>query len=562
MAKRLLLRSGPPKGVQTTLDPLDDNPSYLYDALNGYIPDPTSASGWYARPGFSLLNAGSPIYTSASPFRAQGGCSHYALDGTQYNFVVEGGHLFRVDQTLTIYTDVTPVGITISGAVNTRVQFASLAGQLVVNDGVNQPWIASNLSATPITGTKIDIDGSGTFWCARHITVYSGAIVALLNLVTLGGDVAPSFTIVWSAPGDPSLGYQQPNYDNVWSLEQTSSAPIYAIHGTNIGLYYFRQGSIGLATGALGRDFQTTHTDDAVADNVGSQTPQTIIGFSDRIFFTDAIGRPWMLPLGGAPVAIWQNIRAIIDASSTSYQTVTSLTSTAAFEPTLNLYLVAIWSPTPSALAPATQCYAWDAATGTYVGRMSITSATGGPTSLELLCTFFDNVGRATLMAFGSKDAAPAMGGYVWSFNALLGQPDQLTTEGGVFLTTEGDSQLTTEGQEEIWKDNGVVPNISVTTVRLGYDSDTVLNADQATVITGTISPVTITVGTTTVASVTEGTPVASASQDGTFRSVVGLNVQGRGLTVTVSPTTADEQWSYQAVSVIAVPSLAGPDDP
>lgn len=514
-----------------------------------YIPDPAGASGIYARPGMTLLNGGASIF---SPGRAEGGYAHIDLSGVVYNFVVIGGHLIRVDQTLATFTDVTPVGVTIDGSDSTRIKFVSLAGIMVVSDGIHRPWVASNLSSTPITGTYIDFDGSGTDWSAQDITVYSGAIVVLLD--QFDGAFAKT-DIAWSAPGDPTLGYQQPTYDYRWTLEQTGSAPIYAIHGTNIGLYYWRQRSIGLATGALGPDFQTTHTDDAVADNVGSQSPQTVQGFSDRLFFTDQIGRPWMLPLGGAPVAIWQNMRAEIDASLTSYQSVTSIVSTSAFEPTLNIYHVGIWSAAPSGVAPIVQWFAFDAATGNYLGPWYIVDSNGTKYSVELLCTFLDNTSRTTMMIFTS-------GGKAWSFNALLGTPDLLTTEGGSFLTTEDADRLTTEGQDAVWTDNGVVPGIGITTNRLGYQSDVVWLIDQATVITGSASPVRITSQTPNSANTLEGTPTPSPSQDGTYRCVVGAYEYGRGVEWTVSPTTAEEQWSFQMLSMIGVPSLAGPDDP
>lgn len=559
IGQRTTLRSGPWKGVRNTVDPFDDDPSLLYTARNIYIPDLDNGSGTYQRPGFSLLNSGNAIYSSASPFRAAGGYTHVALDQTAYNFVVEGGHLFRVDQTLTSFTDVTPVGITIDSSITTRVKFVSLAGVLVVNDRVNPPWIATNLASTPITGTYIDFDGLGTDWAAQDITVYSGAIVVLQK--TLDG-IAAQTDIAWSAPGDPATGYQQLTFDYRWTLEQTGSAPIFAIHGTNVGLYYWRQRSIGLATGALGPDFQTSHTDDAIADNVGTEAPQAIIGFTDRIFFTDQIGRPYMLPLGGTPQPIWLQMRTEVDSAAVSYQATTAIVSTAAFEPTLNLYLVAIWSPQATSQAPCTEWFAFDAASGVYLGPWNVTSATGGQTSVEAMCTFGDNTGRSVLMVFGSKDTAPATGGFVWSFNALLGTPDILETEGGVLLVCEDlTTRLTTEGQDAVWLDNGVLPNISITTARLGYSGDFVWNIDQATVITGTSSPVTVTVQTPTTAGAVEGTPTPSASQDGTYRCVVGCDAQGRGTQVVVSPTQGEAQWSAQQVTLVAVPSLAGPED-
>lgn len=559
MGKRTQIHCGPPKGVRNTQDPYDQDPAYLVNARNGYIPDPDGDSGWYARPGFALVNSGAQI---SSTGRAQGGYAHTNLDGEVFDFVVIGGKLYRADTTLVAFTDVTPVGITIDAGATARISFASLAGEMIVSDGVNPPWIASSLDTTPIVGTAINFDGAGTDWSAQWITVYSGALVVLMN--QLDGTYAKT-DIAWSAPGDASIGYQQANYDYRWTLEQTGSAPIYAIHGTNVGLYYWRQRSIGVATGALGPHFQTTHTDDAVADNVGTQSPQCIQRFENKIFFIDQIGRPWMLPLGSVPKPIWQDMRTEVAAAQTSYQAVTEVVSTAAIEPTLNLYLVAIWSALPSSSYPCVQWFAFDTLTGRYMGPWSVTTTGLGKTTVECLSTFLDNVGRAVLMVFGSKDAgdnpsSPPAGGYAWSFNALLGTPDFLCTEDLNRLTTEDNTRLTTEGQEQVWTDNGVVPDIFVTTDRLGYSTDTVWNFDSCSTITNADTQVSVTITTTTVTRV-EGSPAPSPSQDGTYRLVAGLNVMGRGASVTTRPLTADTQWVWQQTQLVAIPSLAGPSD-
>jgi hypothetical protein len=101
-----------------------------------------------------------------------------------------------------------------------------------------------------------------------------------------------------------------------------------------------------------------------------------------------------------------------------------------------------------------------------------------------------------------------------------------------------------------------------VTTPRLGYSDDTVWNVDQVTAITTSNAPVVVSVTTPTTLNTIEGTPSPSPSDDGTFRLVVGCDAQGRGVQVTVSPTTADAQWSLQRVAMVAVGSNAGPEDP
>ena len=127
-------------------------------------------------------------------------------------------------------------------------------------------------------------------------------------------------------------------------MEQTGSSPLFAIVGTNVALYYFRHRSIGSISGSIGPDLQTTSTQDSISFNVGTRTPQSIQTFGNYIYFCDAMGRPWRMALGQKPEAIWLNMRAQVENQATSYPAVTDYVTTTAFEPSLNLYLAAIWS--------------------------------------------------------------------------------------------------------------------------------------------------------------------------------------------------------------------------
>jgi hypothetical protein len=556
---------GPWKGVRSTTDPGDDPPDILVDATNGYIPDPGGGSGFYARPGFRILNNGTAIVVQVTPFRGQGVFAYTSLAGVTTNFIVMAGKLFRVDGQLATFTDVTPAGITIDPAIATRVYAKQLGTQFVISDGVNRPWLASNLTATPITGTNIQFNAANDLWSAfGKPTVYAGSFLFVLN--TVAGVYARD-DFAWSIAGDASQGYQQTNYDYRWTLLQTATDPLFAMVGTNIGVYYLRQNAIGFIAGTPTQNFRTSSTHDAVAANVGTQMPQSIVEFSNYIYFTDMLGRPYRMAIGGKPEPIWLNMRSIIDASTTAYPGVTKYTTTAAFEPTLNLYIVAIWAPVVSQRAPPLEAYAFDAATGSYMGRWKI----GVGVQLDCLGTLLDSNGRGVFIALGSKVApsgvTTATGGFVWAMNSLATGGDFLATESPTitYLTTEDAVavSLTTEGTAGNWLDNGLTPTISATTSRVGYSATKVMTVDRATVLAGSLSPCTVSMQTAGVAQVVEGTPTPSTVQDGINRLIVGCNgVQGRGLEVTVSPTQAATQWNLQSVTIDAVLSTAGPEEP
>lgn len=504
-----------------------------------------------------LGNGGDAVYTSATRFKGQGVYTHFDLSGSPTNFCVFGGHLFREDATTGVLTDVTPVGVTIDGGVSTRVYFASMGGVMCVTDGVNRPWVASDLASTPITGTYIDFDGAGTAWVAfGPPEVFGGSGFFVLTSVN---SVGARLDIAWSEPNDWTTGYQQSGFDNRWTLEQTGTTPIYGLTGTNVALYYWRQRSIGSISGAVGPDLATTATHDAIASNVGTEAPQTIIQFGSTIYFCDVIGRPWAFSLGSAPRPIWHQLRGIVDTALTAYPGITANVASAAFEPTLNLYCVAIWASVAGSQSSPVEWHAFDAESGTYVGRWSIGPADPG-VFVDCLGSFVDDNGRGQLIVLGSA-TAEGVSGYIWSMNSLVGVPDLLGTEDLDILTTEDDVSLTIEGQEAVWEDNGEVPLIEVTTDRMGYSEDIVWLYDVATALTGTEAPVAITVTTPNAADISEGTPTPNASADGIYRSTLGLDVQGRGAMVTIRPTTADSQWSIQRVAVVGIPSLAMPDD-
>lgn len=249
--------SGPYKGVRTTFDPFDDPGDLLVDAKNLYIPDPAGASGIYARPGFASSIGGAQLYSGAENFRGQCIYSHPMLSATRINFLVHGGRLFRVDASLTTATDVTPVGVTIDSDSTTRVSMVSVLDQLVVNDSVNRPWIGTNLTSTPITGTYIDYDGAGVAWIARAPFYYGGA--AIFPLISVNG-IARGEDLSWCEPGQADIGYQQATFDNNWTLATANAGPIYGGVGTNTAFYYFRQASIGAATGVVDVNLASTAT--------------------------------------------------------------------------------------------------------------------------------------------------------------------------------------------------------------------------------------------------------------------------------------------------------------
>lgn len=574
---RTNISAGPFKGVFNTRDPYDDDTSLLVDATNCFIPDPANGSGMYARRGFQITNLNDPYVG-----RGQAVFCHVGSSSTE-NFEINDGRLFRLNANLSTRTDVTPVGITID-ADQIRVYACPFGEQLVINDEINPPWIASDLSSTPITGTYIDYDGLGTPWSAYgRPTEYSGSLFFILNEVD---GVKARSSLTWSAPGDASIGYQQNPYDFTWYLIQTGGEPLYAIWGTNIGLFYFRDKSIGLIAGTPGPDLQSSHTSDAIASNVGCLQSATIAQWGNTLFFCDAQGRPYAMQLGGPLIPIWLKLRSVVDDSTAAYPTATARVSCAAIDPSLNLYIAPIWSPTKGAADPPLEAQVFDCKSLAYLGRWIISTGS----TWEALGVLNDSAGQGALVVLGDEpptnadsdilgtedldyvatEGSVALGitdttshryGVIWSLNGLSGDGIPLTTEDEIELTTEDGVDLTTENTTISWKDHVTVPQITATTNRLGFSSDAYWNVDQCTVIAGSTAPCLVTMQTASSYAAVQGTPTPIPSFDSTYRLTVGCDVSGRGTQVVVSPQTADSQWALQSVGIQAIVSKAAPED-
>jgi hypothetical protein len=558
---RQTITTGPGKGVLDSEDPFDDTKDGLLfwqDAVNVFIPDPGRGSGTYQRPAFALMNPSNQL--GGANHQGQGVFHHTAADGTEYNFKAVSGRLYRSSADETAQTDVTPAGITISGALGTRVFMLSFADKLIVSDGVNRPWYGTNLSSTPITGTQIQFDIGNSLWNAQHMTEYSGALVFVLKTVA---GVFQQSTIAWSAPNDPTQGYFNVvagiSVDYTWILTQTGSTPLYAIWGTNMALLYWRDDSMGGLTGPIGPNFENSSTHDAIDFKIGTRSPASIAQIGSSIFFADTEGRPQLYRVGNPLEPLWLQMRTVVDQSRTDAPSSTAVTACSAILPALSLWIVALWSPVPATNLCPNMAFAFDVKTGTYVGRWII----GPGVNIEAMGLLKDQNGASELVVIGSLVAAGAngFGGYVWRL---------------------------TDVHENVWLDSGITsPNVAVQTQRLAYGTDVMWNADQVRAVVGTQSPVQLQIITPSMVAIgfeSDGwatllgepwttldaqawttidaipaTATPSPSLDETYRCAWGTDAMGRGFELTLIPTDPTTQWRLDRVTIDCMAMAADP---
>ncbi len=148
--------SGPWNGVRYTIEPYDEQPNLLHDLQNGVLEDPEAGCSVGSRLGFWLANQYDAIAPATQVSNVQASYTHTGLDGTVTKFTIADGVIYDGNA-----VDVTPSNVAIS-ATAPRVFLESLGDTLIVNDGVNTPWLGTNLTGSPITATPIVFSPAST----------------------------------------------------------------------------------------------------------------------------------------------------------------------------------------------------------------------------------------------------------------------------------------------------------------------------------------------------------------------------------------------------------------
>ena len=683
-----VLVSGPWAGVRNTSEPYDDTPTYLQNASNMLVVDPTNTSGIYARPGVLALNGTQPIGLTSTTTLGNLVYTHTQSDGTMLTFAFAGGKMYSVNSSFAqgqTLTDVTPTNVAFRA---TGFLYAtSLGGSMIVHDETAKPMVLSNLTSTPVTATPIELytpvtllsrgstdtrvaqatftpttgvvaantvgtalpagtiplnkwgvyrvtytgstvtitagaanfttgyaseasaiaaapavtnmpltfncgyftvqtkvgstfvggtdaltggasgnvanatnyyAGEGNSWsAAAQCVIYTGALFFIMK-TALGVSVLSQ--IVWSEPNQPTVGYNQTNYANFWTLTQTGTSPIYALAAKNDGLFYARGTSWGVLTGAPGVNFANTATHDTVSYDVGCVASNTVQLYGNTIYFADAQGRAYRFTGASAPEPIWLNMRAVVDYNAkTIANTVDIIRSSAwaVIEPSLKLYILGSYITNYNGVWATSQFYVFDLQTGAYQGAWQFNS--GAVTSIAGLCR--------------DVNASPQV--------LILG-----ATTLGITLDNRYVQALSTL-QNANWLDNTTSTNPSITTNRLGYSSSQSLEATEIRALfdgyTDAVQAITVTPYATT----SVGTVSPPSSNDGVTRAVYTPDIViGRGIQVQLTPTTAGIQtistdtgdtlitdtgvdlvtgatrWAVYRIEMDAVPSRAGVTDP
>lgn len=254
------------------------------------------------RPGFTHAPAG---FGKIAAGTGQHVCSFYNATNGAVVFAVVAGQIYKYSASgdswsLAVSTaNFTTAGITMgsSARVFGRV---TLNGSILLTPGAaaSEPPFTYNggtgaTAVTRLADAPAVPTGEPTVHAAKAFFIKSDRL-----------------TVAWSEENDATTGYEAGGYNNAWTLSQTASEPLTAIVGTNAGLYYFRQRSIGLISGSVSSDFATTSTHDAVSEDVGlGNNHDGYYLHRGTIYFADQYGRPQGLRIGGTELLpLWEQM--------------------------------------------------------------------------------------------------------------------------------------------------------------------------------------------------------------------------------------------------------------
>lgn len=203
--------------------------------------------------------------------------------------------------TKTITTQLTPAQVVAAGAnIASFQQACFFNGKLIVATAAGKPWTWDGT-----TGGGVAVLANASSGCIS-VTTYGGKVVFIKGTVT------PTQRLEWSEEGDETIGYATAPYSNFWPLNFQGSNVLTAILGTNNALYYFRlNAGIGVITGEVDANFQTTSTKDGLSIVVGEAghpagaMPRE--GADGCVMFFDGSDRP-MLIRGGQLVNLWEQL--------------------------------------------------------------------------------------------------------------------------------------------------------------------------------------------------------------------------------------------------------------
>lgn len=297
--RRVTLTAGPFVGCRDATDPTTADTAYarlLRNVVRGHGPNGMAQVG----------RAGSTLMASSFGTNIQAVLTWTNASGVRITTVVADGEIYSYDFATDTKTKVvTTANLTTAGAAlssSARVSLVPFASELIISDGTNfaLAWTGAS-GAGGITELPVKFYGPPTVHASKLV----------------GIDATRRYVLFWSEEGDPTIGYDITvgplTYTNAWDNPGGYNDPLTAVCGTNDGLYVFRE-RISLAIlGAMGADYQTSHTRANLAADIGTISPWGVIELTQGVFIVDADAQPWLMKIGAPePLPLWKDCQQIL----------------------------------------------------------------------------------------------------------------------------------------------------------------------------------------------------------------------------------------------------------
>ena len=206
-------------------------------------------------------------------------------DGTQHLTAICNGEQYEWNGASWAAQNLAGAGVSVDPSAT--VDMIEFNGNLIVTDGVNQPW---------------QWDGNATW--TQPLNAESVICRQLANYYVklfLLDQVAQTNRIAWSFEGDVTNA-QSFDPTNQWDYGQTDQGRIYGGLGHNERILIFKQDSVSAIRGPVDAAFQTDAVREGVSTSIGTISGHSIVvGNNERTYFLSQLG----------PMAIGQGAMAL-----------------------------------------------------------------------------------------------------------------------------------------------------------------------------------------------------------------------------------------------------------
>jgi hypothetical protein len=224
---------------------------------------------WVPRDGFVRMTGGS---APTGVGTCQGIYNFQELDGTLHTLAFANADMYEYNWGAGTWSvvDLAAQGITVSPSA--KLSFANSRGRLIVTDGVNKPWMW---------------DGASTYTSLAAAPI-AGNVVIYYDRVFFFDATASNIKFEWSAPADPTTGYDAAG--NSWEFVQTDAGPVRGMAALNNTLVILKEDSAAFLRGSVEDTFETDAVREGLSESEGTISGHSVVVLDGDVFLLSQNG--------------------------------------------------------------------------------------------------------------------------------------------------------------------------------------------------------------------------------------------------------------------------------